>query len=132
MGMILVYGWILNRVFFGPVQRVLTARKQAIEEASTLSLTSQDTLKSRLLDYEQAVLEAHRRGTHLKESARNEAYAYRSEVLAGVKADIDREIGGKEAELAASVAEVKAALKAETPSLARLLASRVLGREVAK
>lgn len=130
MALILVYGFFLNRVLFRPVQRVLDERKGRIREAGTLSEQSRASLKQRFDEYEQAVLEAHRRGTHIKEAARGQAYDYRSKVLAEVKAEMDGEIRKTEAELRASMAVIKRELDETTPDLVKLMATKILGREV--
>ncbi len=131
MALILVYGFLLNLVLFRPVQRVLDERRGRIREAGTLSEQSRASLKQRFEEYEQAVLEAHRRGTHIKEAARGQAYDYRSKVLAEVKAEMDGEIKKTEAELSASMAVIKRELDATTPDLVKLMATKILGREVA-
>jgi len=131
MALILVYGFLLNRVLFRPVQRVLDERRGRIREAGTLSEQSRVSLKQRFEEYEQAVLEAHRRGTHIKEAARGQAYDYRSKVLAEVKAEMDGEIRKTESELRASMAVIKRELDETTPDLVKLMATKILGREVA-
>lgn len=131
MALILVYGFLLNRVLFRPVQSVLDERKGRIREAGTLSEQSRASLKQRFEEYEQAVLEAHRRGTHVKEAARGQAYEYRSNILAEMKAEMDGEIKKTEAELRASMAVIKRELDETTPDLVKLMATKILGREVA-
>jgi len=131
MALILVYGFLLNRVLFRPIQRVLDERRGRIREAGTLSEQSRASLKQRFEEYEQAVLEAHRRGTHIKEAARGQAYDYRSKVLAEVKAEMDGEIKKTEAELGASMAVIQRELDETTPDLVKLMATKILGREVA-
>ena len=130
MALILVYGFLLNRVLFRPVQRVLDERRGRIREAGTLSEQSRDALKQRFEEYEQAVLEAHRRGTHIKEAARGQAYEYRSKVLGDVKAEMNGEIKKTEALLQSSMTGIKRELEAATPDLVRLMAAKILGREV--
>ena len=131
MALILVYGFLLNRVLFRPIQRVLDERRGRIREAGTLSEQSRASLKQRFEEYEQAVLEAHRRGTHIKEAARGQAYDYRSRVLTEVKAEMDGEIKKTEAELGASMAVIQRELDETTPDLVKLMATKILGREVA-
>lgn len=131
MAMILVYGFLLNRALFKPIQQTLEERKRRVKEAGDLSAHSRDALKSRFQEYELAILEAHRRATHVKEDARNEAYRYRSQVLSEVKADMAKELAAAEAELDRSAEEVRRDLKAAAPGLAGMLASKILGREVA-
>jgi len=131
MALILVYGLLLNRVLFRPVQKVLDERRNRIREAGTLSEQSRSALKGRFEEYEQAVLEAHRRGTHIKEAARSEANEYRSKVLGEVKAEMDGEIKKTESVLQESMEGIKRELDAATPDLVRLMATKILGHEVA-
>ncbi len=128
--MMLVYGWLLNKVFFRPVQAVMAERKKRIRESALLSETSKESLKSRLKEYEQAVLEAHRRGTHIKEEARNKAYEYRAGVLSEVRSEIEAELKKSEESMRSNVDDVKASLEKEVPGFARTIAQKILGREV--
>ena len=130
MVMIFIYGFLLNRVFFRPVQQVLE-RKRRVREAGDLSGQSRDALKSKYQEYELAILEAHRKATHIKEQARSEAYDYRNKVLAEVKAEADAELRKAEEALKSNTAEVRKELKAVAPDFARQMAAKILGREVA-
>ena len=130
MVLILIYGFLLNRVLFRPVQRVMDDRDGRVREAGVLSEQSRESLKRRFEEYEQAVLEAHRRGTHIKEDARNKGNEYRSKVLGDVKAEMDAEIRGAEASLKAGMDSIKKDLDATTPDLVKLMTVKVLGREV--
>ena len=131
MAMILVYGFLLNRVFFRPVMAVLEERQKRIREADSLSEQSKETLKSRFQEYELAILEAHRRATQVKEAARGEAYEYRNKVLSEVKAEMDGELRAAESDLKSGTEKVRRELAATVPELARMMAEKVLGREVA-
>ena len=131
MVLILIYGFLLNRVLFRPVQRVLDDRDGRVREAGVLSEQSRDALKRRFEEYEQAVLEAHRKGTHIKEDARNQANEYRSKVLGEVKAEMDAEIRNTEASLKSGMDAIKKDLDATTPDLVKIMTTKVLGREVA-
>ncbi len=131
MVMVLVYGILLNFVLFRPVHGVTSERRRRIKEADDLSAHAHDALKTRFAEYELAILEAHRRATHLKEEARNEANRYRSEILTEVRTAMDKELAAAQGDLAASMAGVRGELNAAAPALAAELASKVLGREVA-
>ena len=131
MVLVLAYGFLLNRVLFRPVQRVLEDRDQRVREAGTLSEQSKESLKRRFAEYEQAVLEAHRRGTHIKENARNQANDYRTKALGDVKAEMDGEIKKTEASLRAGMDSIRRDLDATTPDLVKMMTTKVLGREVA-
>lgn len=130
MAMVFLYAFLLDRAFFRPVQRVLKERRDRIRESDGLSQRSKDELKRRFDEYEQAVLEAHRRATHVKEDARNRAYEYRGKVLAEVKAEMDAETARADEALKGGVSTVKGELAAQMPALARMMAAKVLGREV--
>lgn len=131
MAMVLLYGLLLNVALFRPIRRVMDERKRRIREAGDLSSQSRDQLKSRFREYELAVLEAHRKGTHIKEEARVEANAYRSKLLAEVKAEAAARLRSAEQEMALSVEGVRRDLQSWAPRLAGQMASKVLGREVA-
>jgi len=130
MAMILVYGFLLNRALFRPVQNVLDERKGRIVEAGTLSGQSRDALKQRFQEYEEAVLEAHRKGTHIKEDARNQGLEYRAKVLGEVKSEMDGEIRATESKLRASMDDIRRELDAATPDLVQEMAFKILGRKV--
>ncbi len=128
---IFVYAWLLNRWFFQPVLRVLDERKRLEVDAAELSVHSRDELKVRMEEYEDAVLEAHRRGAKIKEAARSQANQLRSSILGGIKGEIAASLKEEGAKLERNVEEVKTELDNAIPAFARTLAERVLGRDVA-
>lgn len=130
MGMLVVYGLLLNIVLFQPVMRVLGAREKAVKEAGGISAHSRDELNRKFAEYERAVLEARRKASHVKESAREEAYAYRTQLLDEVRAEVSSEVKSKRTELDKARTTARAELKARTREMAAAMASKILGREV--
>jgi F-type H+-transporting ATPase subunit b len=131
MAMVFVYAFLLNRVLFRPVQKVLADRKARGAESDQLLQQSREQLKRRFDEYEQAVLEAHRRGTHVKEEARNKANEYRNAVLSQVKAEIAAESAKADESLKNDIEAVKAEILTEMPGFAKGLLAKILQREVA-
>lgn len=130
MVLVLVYGFLLNRVLFRPVSQVLESRKRAVQEASGLSAHSRDELQRRFAEYERVVLEARRRATQVKEAARSEAYRYRTGLLDAVRTEVAAEVKRQQAALDLGREAARADLAARTRALASAMASKILGREV--
>jgi len=130
MVLVLVYGFLLNRVLFRPVTKVLESRKNAVQEASGLSAHSRDELQRRFAEYERVVLDARRRATQVKEAAREEAYRYRAGLLDAVRGEVSAEVKARQADLARGRDAARAELRERTHALAGAMASKVLGREV--
>lgn len=130
MAMVLVYGILLNRVLFKPVGGVLDARKKAVKEAGGLSALSRDELDRKFAEYEREVLEARRRANQVKETARAEAYAYRTGLLDQVRDEVVSETRARREELDRGREAARSELASRTAALAAQMASKVLGREV--
>lgn len=130
MGMVLVYGFLLNLVLFRPVAGVLEARRKAVKEAGGLSERSRDELERKFAEYERVVLDARRKANQVKEAAREEAYAYRSSLLDQVREEVAAEARSGREELARGREAARAELASRTRALAAGMASKVLGREV--
>jgi F0F1-type ATP synthase membrane subunit b/b' len=131
MGLVFIYAFLLNRALFRPVQKVLRERKEQIRESDQLSQHSREELKRRFEEYERAVLEAHRKGTHLKEEARNQANAYRASILSQVKAEMDAEMAKADGILRGDLEGIQKEIQVQMPEFARSLVGKILGREVA-
>jgi F-type H+-transporting ATPase subunit b len=130
MALVLVYGILLNWVLFRPVTRVVEARRKAVREAGGLSERSRDELARKFAEYERVVLEARRRASQVKETARDEAYAYRSGLLDKVREEVSAEAKSRREELARAREVAREDLASQTAALAAGMASKVLGREV--
>lgn len=130
MGMLVVYGFLLNLVLFKPVTRVLHAREKAVKEAGGISAHSKDELNRKFAEYERVVLEARRKASQVKEAAREEAYAYRTKLLDEVRAEVATEVKAQRTTLENERISAQADLKARTQEIAAAMASKILGREV--
>jgi F0F1-type ATP synthase membrane subunit b/b' len=131
MALVFVYAFLLNRALFHPVQKVLKERKEQIQDSDQLSQSSRAELKRRFDEYEQAVLEAHRKATHIKEEARNQAYAYRSAILSKVKTEMAAEMAKAEDALKIDLENVQREIQVQMPEFVKSLVAKILGREVA-
>lgn len=131
MALVFVYAYLLNKALFRPVQKVLRERKDQVRDSDQLSQHSREELKRRFDEYEQAVLEAHRKATHIKEEARNQAYAYRSAILSQVKTEMAAEMAKAEDALKIDLENVQRDIQVQMPEFAKSLIAKILGREVA-
>ena len=125
MAMILVMIWILNRTFFKPINKVLTARDQSggRETASQEMLTEAAEKEKK---YKDELLEARNEGYQLIESERSSAVEARQERVASAKAEIRSSTDGKLRELEAKTAEAKAKIDEEAVALADKITSNIV------
>lgn len=128
MGMVLVYALLLNWVLFRPVTKLLEGRKERSREAASLADSSKEQLERRFAEYEEAVLDARRRGARVKEEARAQVAAKREEMLEAVRAELRAESAKAEGELEGDVSKARAAIEATAPELARAAVQKILGR----
>ncbi|MEJ2367440.1 MAG: ATP synthase F0 subunit B [Acidobacteriota bacterium] len=128
---IFVYSYLIDKVFFRPVQRILNERKARIRDATNLVDESRNELDRRFAEYEDAILSARRKGLKIKEDARQEADAHRKAELDKVRQAVAAELKESEAELVEASGRIRKELEQLIPGLAREMAKKILGREVA-
>ncbi len=130
IAMTLVYAILANALLFKPIQAVMQRRRDKSREASSLSEQSREELNRKFAEYENAVLEARRKGTQIKEKARNEAMEHRNSLLGEVREVAEAEFKKTESVLSSEVETAKTELQKSIPALAREATSKILHREV--
>jgi F-type H+-transporting ATPase subunit b len=131
IAMTLAYAFLANAILFKPIQGVMQRRRDKSREASSLSEQSRDELNKKFAEYEHSVLEARRKGTQIKEKARNEAMEHRSSLLSKVREGVEEEFRKTETTLSSEIETAKAELEKSIPALARQVTQKILHREVA-
>jgi len=130
IAMTLVYAFLADRILFRPVQGMLQRRREKSREAASLSEQSREELSRKFAEYETAVLDARRKGTQVKEKARNEALEHRNSLLGEVREELDAEFQKTESALSSEIGSVRSDLEKTVPGLAREAAAKILRREV--
>ena len=128
MAMVLAYAFLLNLALFRPVQKVLDRRKEVVRSSSSTAENSKAEMNRKFSEYEGALTKARIEASQAKEKSRAEAQARRAEAMSLAKRDVEKAISDAQALVEKDLVAAKAELEASAPSMARLAASRILGR----
>ncbi len=123
--------WLLNRYVFQPVSAILDERER---DRATAAAAYSEALAEfqKAADRIEADLSlARREALKLREERRAEGMARRSETLERVKHETAEKLAAASSDLDRMSRSVSADLPARVSSLARTLAGKILGREVA-
>ncbi len=119
---------VLDRVLFRPLLRVMREREAAIRSATELAEAAAAKARLATAEFDASVTAARADLYKQLDDRRKAADAYRNELVAGTRADVDAQLAAAKAELEAQTSQARAALEAEADALGRDIASKVLGR----
>ena len=125
--MFLVFAWLLNLVFFGPVTRVLAERQALVgqqQERANAALQQAQDLQA---DYERRLKAAHGQAQDAIQAAIKEAEAKRQSLLDGVKADMAKDLAGARDAIHQERNAAMATLQGEVGQFAELIKRKVVG-----
>ena len=131
IGLFLVLLVSLKPLLFDPMLKLFEERERRIEGARKKAREIDDQSAGALANYEVAMAQARVEGNTQREKIRGEGVAQESALLSMVRLETMRQADeGKQVALA-ELTKVRQSLKAQVPDMARDLAKRVLGREIA-
>lgn len=131
IGLFLVLFVSLKPLLFDPMLKLFEERERRIEGARKKARAIDDESAGALAKYEAAMGKARAEGNTDREKIRSQGVAQEAALLSMVRLETMRQTDdGKQAALA-ELAKVRQALELQIPGMARDLAKRVLGREVA-
>jgi F-type H+-transporting ATPase subunit b len=119
---------VLDRVLFKPLLRVMHQRDAAIKSAMQAAESAAAKAQAASAEFDANVTAARADLYKQMDERRKAAEAYRKELVAQTKADVDAQLASAKAELDAQAAQARASLEAEADELGRAIASKVLGR----
>ena len=122
---------ILNRFLFGPLNAILAERERETESARAEFEKARELEQERLTQIEARLADARKEAFEIRSEATRDGRATRDEALAAARADAAAEIDRARGEITAHVAAAKRELSSEAETLARQVAERLLGRQVA-
>ncbi|MAQ16658.1 MAG: hypothetical protein CMN30_17925 [Sandaracinus sp.] len=131
MGLFLVAFFILKTLVFGPVVRLIEKREEMIDGARLLAKELQAEAASSEDELAAQMRAARLKAGEEREKLRAEGKRLEAQVLEKVRAETAKELAGAEATLDKEAAKVRAEMQAQTPVLAKQIASKLLEREVA-
>ena len=123
--------WILNRILYRPVLKVLNERDSRISGAQdkTKKLIGQG--ESLVADYEVRLRNAKIEAMALKTEIRKEAAAESSRIIDEARQQSESIVGEMRASMSSELERVRRELEPELGSLASEIAEQILGRKVA-
>lgn len=131
LGLFLFTLVVLSKTLFQPYLKMRGDRDRGIAGARKEAGEMGDKARAIVEDYDKRFAEAKKRGNDERNKLRLEATAHEREVIGKARAEVQTALDGARAKIAADVASGKAALAAEAAPLAKKVAAKALGREVA-
>ena len=122
--------WVVRMFFLKPVNDVLEARETETRSAEKLYEDALARFNEATAQTEAQLHTAKREAAQVRDRFRGEAGAYRQQLVEKTNGDARGIIGEADEKLSADVEAARARIVAESDSLARLAAERILGRAI--
>lgn len=122
---------ILNKLLFQPYLRLKDKRQAGIEGARTEADRMVAEADAKLADYEKSLAVARDRASEESRKIRGEAAAHEREVTAKARAAATAALDTAQATVRSQTEAARAQLLPQADALAKQMASKLLGREVA-
>jgi F-type H+-transporting ATPase subunit b len=130
IGLFVVLMLVLKPVLFDPMLKLFEEREKRIDGAKAAARKIDQKSATALTTYETEMAKARATANAERDKLRAEGMKMENEILAKVRASTAQALEAGKKKAHAEAASVRATLQAESPVLAKDLASRVLGREV--
>jgi len=121
---------VVRKFFLQPINEVLEARDTETRSAEKLYEDALARLSEATAQTEAQLHAARREAAQVRDRFRNEAGAYRQQVVERTNGEAREVIAAADTRLSGDVAEAREKIVRESESLARLAAERILGRAV--
>ena len=130
VGLLIVLVIVLQPLLFKPMLKLFEEREKRIEGAKLAARKMDEASAGALTKYEAEMSKARSAGNAERDQQRAEGLKTEGEIVGKVRDATAKKVADGRAELLEGAAKARQQLKAESPALARAMASRVLGREV--
>lgn len=131
MALVFALVLVLKSLFFEPLARTMETRQERIDRAARAWDDAQKTIRAAAAEVTAAVTATRSEGYGLLDRSRAEALARARTDLGTSREDAQKQLGEAKKELAEATGRAVAELEVQAESLARSLATRILGRDVA-
>lgn len=122
---------VLSRVLFRPYLRMRAARHKGIEGAREEASSMQERARNTNADYDAGLTKARLRGAEERARLRGEGAIYERQVLGAARDESQKVLESARAKIAGDANAAREKLTAESTALAKQIARKILGREVA-
>jgi F-type H+-transporting ATPase subunit b len=126
----LIFVFVLNRILFRPIGRVLDERQTLTEGSANEARAARQRYEVRLAEYEATIRQARAESYRRSEQGRAAALETRRRLIEEAKLQGHEEIGRAKLEIERQVAGARAALESEARQIAERISRTVLGRTV--
>ena len=126
---VVLLAFVLDRVLFKPLLRVMRDRDAAIKSALQLAESATAKAQAASAEFDANVTAARADLYRQMDERRKAAEVYRIELMTRTRADVDAQLARARAELEAQTAQARARLDEDAEQLGTDIAVKVLGRE---
>jgi F-type H+-transporting ATPase subunit b len=126
LGLFLIYAVLLNQVFFKPVTRVLTERKEHIDRQTAMATDALKQVQELQANYDAKLKGAHASAQEAIQAAIGEADTKRHALIDAVKLDISKEVDSARQSIQAERATALATLAGDVGQFSEAIKRKVL------
>ena len=126
IALILIMIWVLNRMFFRPINRVLTARDKNKGGRSGEAQEILQQVDGKLAKYDSAMRDARSEGYSLIETERNAATAERQSQLESVKTEVANTLSTEKSAIQTQAEKARTEIAAEAQKMAESISASIL------
>lgn len=129
---VVILTYILSKVFFGPMGKVLQERHRLIEGARDDVEEIKKATEERLGEFDRKMRDARREAGLRMGEVKSRALADRQAIVEEQRATAEQNLSAARKEIRQKTEEAQKSLDAESVNIAYQIASRILGRPVTK
>lgn len=122
---------VLNGLLFKPLRAALAARKATIDGDLTKARSLDEQIQTQVAAYEAKLLEARQRGSQERAALRQAAQVEEGRLLGSANEKASQRLQSLKDQVAGEAETARQSLRGETEALAREIAGKVLGRNLA-
>jgi F-type H+-transporting ATPase subunit b len=122
---------VLSRVLFKPYLRMREQRHKGIEGAREEASSMQERAQKTNADYDAGLTKARLRGAEERARLRGEGAIYERQVLGAARDESQKTLEAARTRIASDAGQAREKLTIESTALAKQIANKILGREVA-
>jgi F-type H+-transporting ATPase subunit b len=130
-GLFLVMYIVLRYVLFAPYLRMRAERSKGIEGARHEAHKMEAQARAAVTDYDAKLGRAKQRGAEERARVRSEAALRERQILGAARDEAQRSVDQARARITSEAESARAQLDAQAQALARGMAKKIIGREVA-
>ena len=130
IAIIIAMVFVLNRILFKPINKILNDRERLTTGSSTEAHGILRRVEDNLSTYERTLKEARAESYRLLEGERTKAINERQSLMRSVRDEVDQIVDNEEKLIESQAAEARVALEEEARRMAVTIKNQVLGRQV--